>query len=88
MPDSVQYQELTNIIYPAGKDPFAEGSSWYLYGDIDIDKMNEACIYPAATYLILQCFSKLHSDTKTNICRIYEAVWNSSDKEIDIYDKG
>jgi len=63
------------------KDPFAEGSSWYLYGDIDIDKMNEAC-YVLRQHSDFKCFSKLHSNNKTNICRIYEAIWTSSDKEI------
>jgi tRNA pseudouridine38-40 synthase len=63
------------------KDPFSEGSSWYLYGDIDVDKMSEAC-YILRQHSDFKCFSKLHSNNKTNICRIYEAVWTSSDKEI------
>ena len=63
------------------KDPFAEGTSWYLFGDIDIDKMNEACKI-LQKHTDFTSFSKLHSNNKTNICRIYEAIWSASDKEL------
>ncbi len=56
------------------KDPFFENSSWYLHGNIDISKMNEACKI-LFNHSDFTSFSKLHSDTKTNICRIYEAFW-------------
>jgi len=60
------------------KDPFFDNSSWLLHGNIDIDIMNEA-----GNILLNQSdftsFSKLHSDTKTNICKIYMAKWERED---------
>lgn len=60
------------------KDPFADGSSWFLYGDLDIAKMNEACVI-LEKHNDFTSFSKLHSNNKTNICRIYKAAWTKSD---------
>ncbi len=62
------------------KDPFLEQSSWYHYGHIDVDSMNKACRI-LFNYNDFTSFSKLHSGTGTNICRIYEAHW---DKEGDL----
>lgn len=60
------------------KDPFNDGSSWFIHGDLDIGSMN------MASELLLNhsdftSFSRLHSDNKTNICRIYQAGWEQSD---------
>ena len=56
------------------KDPFLTSSSWFLHGDIDIETMNKAC-----TILLrhhdFTSFSKLHSGSKSNICKIYHAYW-------------
>ncbi len=56
------------------KDPFFGNSSWYIYGDIDLESMNQA-----SGLLLLNTdftsFSKLHSGAKTNICKVYEAGW-------------
>ena len=56
------------------KDPFFESSSWYLHGEININRMNEAgrILFNHSDFT---SFSKLHSDTKTNLCKIYEASW-------------
>lgn len=63
------------------KDPFCENSSWFVHDDLDIAIMNKAC-----GILIIHSdftsFSKLHSDTKTNICKIYEANWVQKDNLI------
>jgi tRNA pseudouridine38-40 synthase len=56
------------------KDPFLHSSSWYIHGDINIGSMNEACS-KLFNYSDYTSFSKLHSDTKTNLCKIYEASW-------------
>ncbi|MDR0835292.1 MAG: tRNA pseudouridine(38-40) synthase TruA [Tannerella sp.] len=48
---------------------------------IDFEKMNEACNV-LFEYEDFTSFSKLHTDVKTNICRIYEAGWR---KEGDIW---
>ncbi len=56
------------------KDPFLEDSSWFLHDNIDTPAMNEACRL-LMTHDDFTSFSKLHSDSKTNICKIYSALW-------------
>ena len=56
------------------KDPFFDNSSWYLYGDIHVDLMNKACLILSG-YSDFTSFSKLHSDVKTNTCKIFQAEW-------------
>ena len=56
------------------KDPFFDSSSWYLRCNLNIDRMNEAGRI-LFNYSDFTSFSKLHSDTKTNLCKIYEASW-------------
>jgi tRNA pseudouridine38-40 synthase len=56
------------------KDPFLEDYSWYIYGEMDIELMNQASL------MLLEqsdftSFSRLHSDNKTNICKIFSAGW-------------
>lgn len=59
------------------KDPFFDNSSWFLYRNIDIEVMNEACglLFNHSDFT---SFSKLHSNTKTNNCKIYYAAWEES----------
>lgn len=59
------------------KDPFFDGSSWHLHGNFDLEKMNKACsiLYNHSDFT---SFSKLHSGAKTNICRIYNAIWEET----------
>jgi tRNA pseudouridine38-40 synthase len=56
------------------KDPFLVNRAYYLYGKIEVDRMNEA-----ATWLKhvddFTSFSKVDTDTKTNICRVTHAEW-------------
>jgi tRNA pseudouridine38-40 synthase len=56
------------------KDPFSEGSSWYIHGRMDIEGMNKASAI-LLKYTDFTSFSKLHTDVKTNNCRIDEAFW-------------
>lgn len=63
------------------KDPFSLYSSWYLHGSIYIDSMNEAC-HLLLNHSDFTSFSRLHSGSKSNICKIYSAVWMESDKGI------
>jgi tRNA pseudouridine38-40 synthase len=56
------------------KDPFNIESSWYIHGDLDFEAMN------MASKILLKhsdftSFSRLHSDNKTNLCKIYSAGW-------------
>jgi tRNA pseudouridine38-40 synthase len=63
------------------KDPFFNSSSWFLHGDIDVKAMNQACgvLYRHSDFT---SFSKLHSGSKTNICRIYDAQWEDKDNRL------
>jgi tRNA pseudouridine38-40 synthase len=63
------------------KDPFFDNSSWYIHGDIDIQKMNECCRI-LLTHNDFTSFSKLHSNTKTNLCNVYEASWKEEDNKL------
>lgn len=56
------------------KDPFNFDFSYKLHGDIDFVKMNEACRV-LFSYTDFTSFSKLHTDVKTNNCRIMHAGW-------------
>jgi len=56
------------------KDPFNESTSWYIHNKLDVNLMNEACLL-LFNHSDFTSFSKLHSDTKTNICKIYSAQW-------------
>jgi tRNA pseudouridine38-40 synthase len=60
------------------KDPFTDSSSWYVFGNLDIESMNEACkiLLDSSDFT---SFARLHSDTKTNICKVYSAGWTESD---------
>lgn len=58
------------------KNPFLDDSSWFIHGKINIDIMNEACGLLLKHYDFTS-FSKLHTDVKTNLCRIYSAKWKN-----------
>lgn len=58
------------------KDPFNRAYQWNICNDLDFNKMNEAAA------LLLKCsdftsFSKSHSDSKTNICKVECAQWEN-----------
>jgi len=56
------------------KNPFKTETSYYLYWKPDIKKMNAAAQI-LFNYTDFTSFSKLHTDVKTNNCRIYLAEW-------------
>ncbi|WP_372776569.1 tRNA pseudouridine(38-40) synthase TruA [Mangrovibacterium sp.] len=56
------------------KDPFVQESSWYFGRPLNIDLMNEACRV-LFEFVDFTSFSKLHTDVKTNNCKIYQAEW-------------
>jgi len=56
------------------KDPFMEESAWFIHGTLDVEKMNMACRI-LMEYEDFTSFARLHSDNKTNICRISRAEW-------------
>lgn len=56
------------------KDPFRQDAAWYFYGELDVTRMNEAAKL-LNDYTDFTSFSKLHTQVKTNNCRIMEAKW-------------
>ncbi|MDD4107970.1 MAG: tRNA pseudouridine(38-40) synthase TruA [Prolixibacteraceae bacterium] len=56
------------------KDPFLTERSWYYRQKLDIDKMNEAASL-LLYYQDFTSFSRLHTDVKTNLCKIFVAEW-------------
>jgi len=63
------------------KDPFFDKSSWYIHGKIDIAAMNEAS-GQLLSHSDFTSFSKLHSNTKTNFCKIFKASWDEEDDRL------
>ena len=64
------------------KDPFSQDFSWQIRNrTIDIGKMNEACRI-LFEYEDFTSFSKLHTDNKTNNCKIYKAFWGQNGNEL------
>jgi len=63
------------------KDPFAMETSWQFHVQPDLQKMNEACRI-LFEYTDFTSFSKLHTDVKTNNCKIYKAEWVQSGSNI------
>lgn len=59
------------------KNPFTDDSSWYFHGDINVNRMNEACSI-IMKHSDFTSFSRLHTDVKNNLCRIYLASWEES----------
>lgn len=56
------------------KNPFHTHDAFYVYGGLDVGKMNEAARV-LFDYEDFTSFSKLHTQVKTNNCRIMEAHW-------------
>lgn len=56
------------------KDPFAQETSWHYKYPLDVLQMNRACRI-LFEFTDFTSFSKLHTDVKTNNCRIMQAEW-------------
>lgn len=56
------------------KDPFTYDLTYKIHGSLDIEAMNRACQL-LFEYIDFTSFSKLHTDVKTNNCRIMHACW-------------
>jgi tRNA pseudouridine38-40 synthase len=61
-----------------GKNVFAENQSVRLVHTPDFEKMNQAAAM-LMEYADFTSFSKLHTDAKTNICKLITARWEPSD---------
>lgn len=66
------YKYYINIL----KDPFSDRFAWYYRANLDVESMNRAAEI-LKEYNDFTSFSKLHTDVKTNNCRISEAAWNN-----------
>lgn len=62
------------------KDPFLHHLKYKVYGDLDIDRMN-ICANTLFEYEDFTSFSKLHTDVKTNNCKIMIAEWERSNDD-------
>ena len=62
------------------KDPFRYPLSWKCPPDLDFDLMNKAAAR-LLDYTDFTSFSKLHTDVKTNNCRITHAAWTHEDEQ-------
>jgi tRNA pseudouridine38-40 synthase len=63
------------------KDPFLNLYSYYLYGDLDPNLMNEAAGM-LKEYDDFTSFARLNAQTATNICNITQAYWERVDHRI------
>lgn len=63
------------------KDPFAQETAWYFKYPLDVEKMNEACTV-LFDYSDFTSFSKLHTDVKTNHCKIFQAEWKKQGTQL------
>ncbi|MDR2906695.1 MAG: tRNA pseudouridine(38-40) synthase TruA [Bacteroidales bacterium] len=63
------------------KNPFTTDFSYQLYGDLDVNRMNEACKI-LHDYTDFSCFSKAHTQTKTNLCTIQKAIWKRENQRL------
>jgi len=58
------------------KDPFLSEQAWYISQKLDLNQMNQ-CAALLLNYNDFTSFSRLHSNSKTNLCKIYEAYWSA-----------
>ncbi len=63
------------------KNPFNFDYSLLVLQKLDINKMNDACKI-LFKYDDFTSFSKLHTDTKTNNCKIFDAKWNKLNNQL------
>jgi tRNA pseudouridine38-40 synthase len=59
------------------KNPFNRDYAWHFYIHPDVELMNRAAAV-MMTYQDFSSFSKLHTDVKTNICKISQASWTQT----------
>lgn len=65
----------------AVKDPFRRYFVAPFYGNLNVEAMNQAASV-LFDYADFTSFSKLHTDVKTNICRIMKAEWEWRENQL------
>lgn len=63
------------------KEPFSSRYSYRYFGKLDFDAMNTAASY-LKEITDFTSFSKLHTDVKTNNCKVTEAYWEPCGERI------
>lgn len=64
------------------KNPFTQDSAWQMWKrKLDVEKMNEACKF-LFQHEDFTSFSKLHTQNKTNNCKIFSAFWEQNNSEL------
>lgn len=63
------------------KDPFGKEFSFFLFGEIDLDLMNEGAKL-LFDYSDFSSFSKADTQTKTNNCKIMSAEWTEENETL------
>ena len=59
------------------KNPFLEGLSYFYHAPLKVQEMEKACLY-LLDYTDFTSFSKLHSQTNTNSCKVTFAGWEET----------
>lgn len=62
-------------------DPFLNETSWYVYGKLDIEKMNRAAEIIKTTS-DFESFTKVNNNHDHFICKMYEAGWQKSEHQL------
>lgn len=63
------------------KNPFLNGQSFFYHGPLDVENMKTASSY-LFDYEDFTSFSKLHTQTNTNNCKIQLANWGSNNDQL------
>ncbi len=63
------------------KDPFTTETSYQFTVPLDVEKMNEAA-KTLFEYTDFTSFAKLHTDVKTNNCKIFQAEWKRQGEQL------
>lgn len=63
------------------KDPFSEDFCWYLHGEINRHLMNDASAL-LLKYTDFTSFSRLHTNVKTNNCKVFYAGWEEKGNQL------
>ena len=67
------------------KDPFSLSFTHRIYGSLNMEAMNDCC-QKLMQYSDFTSFSKVHTQTKTNNCRITHALWTSPEEGLFVFE--
>ncbi len=62
------------------KDPFKKDVSYRIFRDLDVELMNE-CALELLKISDFSSFAKANSQTKTNVCKVFNINWNYNQNE-------